>query len=426
MGWPSASRPAGPLAMLLSQSGRASPSPRGPAKSSTRGLNAFSQMGDLRGEMLVEAHAGVGAVADGAGAVADERSGVVVLRVRPGRRSRRPSFGRSCQKAKGRRSGAVRRRLPGGLLGEATSRSAAFELGAPGGSGEQEVWWSCRGSGGQAGRPGARSGGASSRNWRRQGSGVSVPALSSCSLSRRCAGPGCGRGPGKGIGLELVAPRELGKDRRDEEAEHRHHHQEEQQRQASFGAQRGWAARRGRDRSPANWPTTPAAQSPRLAANIQAMRLVMCGGLSGPSSCASTASTLAGLEFAEQRVKKHHALGRPEAAEKALPCAERLLPSITKRPLDAKPQRCIRASTRAFQGLVGQRRELVEERRDDGGVEQHQQQLKPHPHAPGPQPPAAAGHPISHRIKPPAAGRAARRAAGPLKGRPHRSAPWCG
>ena len=41
-------------------------------------------------------------------------------------------------------------------------------------------------------------------------------------------------------------------------------------------------------------------------------------------------------------------MAAPSPVKKALPCALRLLPSITNNPLAAKPQRAIRACTRAF------------------------------------------------------------------------------
>ena len=43
------------------------------------------------------------------------------------------------------------------------------------------------------------------------------------------------------------------------------------------------------------------------------------------------------------------------------------------------------------QGLVVQRLELVEQRRNHGGVEHQHQEVKAHPHGPGPQPPQRAG-----------------------------------
>ena len=112
-----------------------------------------------------EAAAGVGAVADGAGAVADEQkphacaiSATAFTKVLP--------FGRSCRSkapCDQRRSASG---SPGGLLGEASVERAAFEQGAPK-AGEQEV---CAHAVARVpGKAGARSRQVSSRSWRRRG-----------------------------------------------------------------------------------------------------------------------------------------------------------------------------------------------------------------------------------------------------------------
>ena len=63
-----------------------------------------------------------------------------------------------------------------------------------------------------------------------------------------------------------------------------------------------------------------------------------------------------------------------------------------KQPFGGKSTTLHQRSDARLEGLVLQRFELVEQRRDEAGVNQQQQQVKAHPQAPGPQPPQTAHH----------------------------------
>ena len=83
-------------------------------------------------------------------------------------------------------------------------------------------------------------------------------------------------------------------------------------------------------------------------AKLVTIILTMCLCLKWPSSWASTASISAGLSCLSKVSKNTTRLLAPKPVKNALECADRRLPSITKKPLAVKPARCIRPCTRAL------------------------------------------------------------------------------
>ena len=129
------------------------------------------------------------------------------------------------------------------------------------------------------------------------------------------------------------------------------------------------------------------------------MRFQTWWRLKWPSSCASTASTSRGREAREQRVEEHDALGRAEAGEVGVAVARApgavhhvqaagAEAAAREQRLDARRERS-----------VGERAELVEQRRDEGRVDEQHQQVEARPGEPDPEPPqlAHARHQPEHQ-----------------------------
>ncbi|MCY1165101.1 hypothetical protein D9M73_50000 [compost metagenome] len=98
-----------------------------------------------------------------------------------------------------------------------------------------------------------------------------------------------------------------------------------------------------------------------------------------------------GVQLLEQRVVKHHALGRAEAGEIGVGMCRAFAAVHHKQALGGKAAALHQGRDTRLQGFVLQRFELVEERGNHGGVKHQHQKVKAHPRAPGPQPPQAAG-----------------------------------
>jgi len=92
------------------------------------------------------------------------------------------------------------------------------------------------------------------------------------------------------------------------------------------------------------------ANIPKLKAKETKRRLRICLHLKWPSSCARTASTSPGLSFSISVSKKTIRFAFPMPAKNALPCALRLLPSMTNKPWLAKSQRVSKASIWVLNG----------------------------------------------------------------------------
>ena len=100
---------------------------------------------------------------------------------------------------------------------------------------------------------------------------------------------------------------------------------------------------------------------------------------------------LAARQLAQQRVEKHHALGGPEAGEVGIRVGRALAAIHHEQAFRREPAALHQRLHARLQRFVGERFELVEQRRDHGRVEHEDQQVGAHPRGPCPQPPQAAG-----------------------------------
>ncbi|MCY1531414.1 hypothetical protein D9M68_666380 [compost metagenome] len=99
----------------------------------------------------------------------------------------------------------------------------------------------------------------------------------------------------------------------------------------------------------------------------------------------------AGVELAQQRVVEHHALAGAEAGEVGIGVRAARAAVHHEQALGREAAALHERRDARLERRVVQRLELVEQRRDEGRVDQHQQQVEAHPRAPGPEPPERAG-----------------------------------
>ena len=104
-------------------------------------------------------------------------------------------------------------------------------------------------------------------------------------------------------------------------------------------------------------------------------------------------------ELLQQGVEKHHALAGAKAREKRIGVGRAAAAVHHKKALGRESGARHQAADALFQGLVFQRRELVEQRHDDVGRNPHHKQLVGHQRAPGIEPPqmAAGLHQPKHQ-----------------------------
>jgi hypothetical protein len=167
---------------------------------------------------------------------------------------------------------------------------------------------------------------------------------------------------GVGIGLELVAARELDNSGERKKVNTGTASMNSSSASASWAgppSSPGWGARPGRCRTSLCRQPAQQRKARQAEANIITMRLHDVAVLEVAQLVRQHGSTSAGR--AASRVSKTPRAWRAKAGEVGVGVGLRRLPSITNRPLAGKPQRCISAVTRAL-SVVGQRLELVEQR----------------------------------------------------------------
>ena len=179
--------------------------------------------------------------------------------------------------------------------------------------------------------------------------------------------------------------------RRDKVAEHGHHHQEQKQSQPIVGrGQLGPHAQAGEKpqllRQPAQQGKTGQADGKHHGDALNDVLVLEVAQLVGQHRV-----HLAGVQLLEQGVVKHHALGRAKAGEVGIGVGRAAAAVHHKQALGGKAAALHERRHTGAQGLVVQRLELVEQRRNHRGVEHQHQEVKAHPHGPGPQPPQRAG-----------------------------------
>ncbi len=196
-----------------------------------------------------------------------------------------------------------------------------------------------------------------------------------------------------------MASRQQRAERGHEETEHRQRQRKQQQRQGVVGrGQVGRHAQRGVEPAARGQPTEQrqAEQAERehgrdaleYVAVLEVAEFVSQHGLD-----------LRHRELGEQRVEEHHALGRAEPGEVGVAMGRPATAVHHEQALGGESAALHQRLHPRLQRLVGERLELVEQRRDDGGVEHQDQQVEHAPGAPRPQPPPRArrGHDPQHQ-----------------------------
>ena len=92
-------------------------------------------------------------------------------------------------------------------------------------------------------------------------------------------------------------------------------------------------------------------------------------------------------QLAQQRVEKHHALGRAKAGEVGVGVGAAAAAVHHEQALGGKAAARHQLRDALFERFVLQRLKAVEQGGDEGGVDHKHQQAETHPRAPGPQPP---------------------------------------
>ena len=110
-----------------------------------------------------------------------------------------------------------------------------------------------------------------------------------------------------------------------------------------------------------------------------------------PSSCRQHRLDFARRQPGEQRVEQHHPLGGAEAGEIGIGMRGAAAAVHHEEALRREAAACHQGLDPLPDRRIGERLELVEERRDDGGIEHQHHQLQRGPRAPRPKPPEPSG-----------------------------------